>query len=122
MKILIVEDDIAVGKLIERNIESWGHSVKIATSGKEALEKFLQNGFTLILLDIFLPDIMGHHLIQHFKKISPEIGVITMTGYNSRVLEKEVRNQGILYYMTKPFESKSFKAIIDHVENRSSQK
>ncbi len=123
MNILVVEDDISVGNLIEQNIENLGHSAMVVNSGKDALEKFSQNGsFKLILLDIFLPDTRGHDLIPNFKKMAPDVGIVTMTGQNSRELEKEVRSQGILYYMTKPFESKSLKAIIDHVEKRSSQK
>ncbi len=116
MNILVVEDDMAVGKLIVQNVENWGHSAKIATMGKEALEKFSQDSFELILLDIFLPDIKGQNLISHFKKLLPEIDIITMTGQNSRELEKRIRSQGILYYMTKPFELESLKAIIDHME------
>ncbi len=116
MNILVVEDDMAVSKLIVENVETWGHSAKVAVMGKEALEKLAQDNFRLILLDIFLPDIKGHNLIPNFKKLSPEIDVITMTGENSRELEKEVRSKGILYYMTKPFEFESLKAIIDHIE------
>ncbi len=119
MKIMIVEDEISVGKLIKQIIESWGHIAKITTSGKEALEKLSENSFELILLDIFLPDIKGHNLIPLFKIISPQIGIVTMTGQNSRELEKEIRSQGILYYMTKPFESKNLKAIIDHMKNKN---
>ncbi len=122
MHILIVEDEFAVGEMIKQNIENWGHTADIASNGKETLEKFSENNFKLILLDIFLPDIGGHKLIPHFKKTSPDIGIVTMTGENSRELEKEVRLQGILYYMTKPFESKSLKALIDHVEKKELSK
>jgi len=56
-----------------------------------------------MLLDIYLPDCKGHELIPKFKEARPDMGIVTITGYNTRELELEVRQQGILYYMVKPY-------------------
>ncbi len=116
MNILVVEADI--GEIIER----WGHKVEKAGSGKEALQMFTKNMFDMVLLDIFLPDVKGYELIPQFKRLCPEIGIITMTGYNSRELEMKVREQGILYYMIKPFETKYLKSLLDHISQKRGQR
>jgi len=103
---------------IAENIERWGHRVETAGTGEDALERVRQKRFDLVLLDIFLPDCKGHELIPQFKETWPETGVVTMTGYNTRDLEWEVRQHGIIYYMTKPFRMEELKEIFDHISKK----
>ena len=119
MKILIIEDEREVSQFIEKLIESWGHSVESAGTGKEGLKIFKQGGFDLVLLDIFLPDVKGYELIPDFKAINPEVNIVAMTGHNSRELELKVRSQGIIFYMVKPWESHVLKSIVDHISEKS---
>jgi len=119
MNILVVEDDDSTAEPIAGIIGAWDHEVEISGTGKDALGKVRGKDFDLVLLDIFLPDCKGHELIPQFKKICPDIGIVTMTGYNTRELEMEVRKQGILYFMIKPFEPKDLKALIDHISQKS---
>ena len=122
MNILIVEDDIDVSLVLTETIQYWGYSAENADTCKHALDKVKQKRFDLILLDIFLPDGKGHRLISQFKELWPDAGIVTMTGYNTRELEMEVREQGILYYMIKPFETKSLKELLDHISHKYSKK
>ena len=115
MDILLVEDEVSVASVVEQEIEALGHSVDAAYNGKDAMKKLREKRFDLMLLDIFLPDCKGHELIPKFKEAQPDMGIVTMTGYNTRELEMEVRQQGILYYMVKPFTIKEMKEILDHI-------
>ena len=56
----------------------------------------------------------GHELIPHLKEAWPNIWIVTMTDYNTREVELKVREQGIVYYMAKPFEAMALKEILDH--------
>ncbi len=114
MEILVVEDDLQVVAPVTESFERWGHPVETAGTGQEALKKVSQKRFDRVLLDINLPDCWGHELIPKFKEIWPDIGVVTMTGYNTRELEWEVRQKGILYYMIKPLSMEVLKEILDH--------
>ena len=118
MEILVVEDDLSFSTIVEEALETWGYSAEKVTSGDMALERMRVKLFDLILLDIYLPDCLGHQLIKHFKKIKPKVHIVTMTGHNSREMEKEVRRQGISYYMIKPFEFEQLKALLDHIKMR----
>ena len=121
MNILIVEDDVDVASVLTETFQHWGYSAENVDTGKGALKKVKQKRFDLILLDIFLPDGKGHELIPKLKELWPKVGIVTMTGYNSRELEMEVREQGILYYMVKPFEIKSLKELLDHISQKRDQ-
>ncbi len=114
MNILVVEDDIAEASVLTESIKRWGYSVETSATGKDALKKIRQKKFDLVLLDILLPDCKGHKLIPQFKQMWPEIGIVTMTGYNSRELELKIRQQRIVYYMIKPFSLKELKEVLDH--------
>jgi DNA-binding NtrC family response regulator len=118
MKVLIVEDDIALSSSVSDAVASWGYRTACAETGERALKKIEDENFDLVLLDVFLPDCKGHKLISQIKTKQPDIGVITMTGYNSRDLEKEVRKQGVLFYMIKPFADNQLKNILDHVNKK----
>jgi DNA-binding NtrC family response regulator len=122
MNILIVEDNIDVSSVLMESIQHWGYSAENADTCKDALGKVKEKRFDLILLDIFLPDGKGHRLIPQFKELWPDAGIVTMTSYNTRELEMEVREQGIFYYMIKPFETKSLKELLDHISHKYSKK
>jgi len=118
MNILLVEDEVSVSRVIGKEIEALGHSVNTAYTGQDALKKVTKNRFDLILLDIYLPDCRGDELIPKFKEAQPDIGIISMTGYNTKELELEVRKKGILYYMVKPFRIEEMKEILDHISKK----
>ncbi len=120
MEILVVDDDVIIALTLVKAIKKWGFQGTYVETGAAALEEIRKNKFDLVLLDIFLPDYKGYELIPHFKKQWPEIDIITMTGYNSRELEKEVRRYGILYYMFKPLSFEQLKSIIEHVVSKKS--
>ena len=122
MYILLVEDEVSVASVIEQEIETLGHSVDAAYNGKDAMEKVRKKRFDLMMLDIYLPDCRGHELIPKFKEARPDMEIVTMTGYNTKELELEVRQQGILYYMVKPFTIKEMKEILDHISKRRKEK
>jgi len=122
MNILLVEDEVSVAKVIEQEIETLGHSVDTAYNGEDALKKLRKKRFDLILLDIFLPDCKGHELIPKFKEAQPDIGIVTITGYNTKELELEVRQKGILYYMVKPFRIEEMKEILDYISKKRKEK
>ena len=118
MDILVVEDDVSTAEVIKGSIEELNNMVETAGTGQDALKKVRQKRFELVLLDIFLPDCMGYELIPQFKEVWPDIGIVTMTDYNSRGLEWKTRQQGIIYYMIKPFSIKEMKEILDHISKK----
>ena len=115
MNILIVEDDPASAKFLKKQTESLAHTATIAATGKVAIQKVKEEPFDLVLLDIFLPDYHGADLIPQFKIMQPTMGIIAMTGHNSRDLELKIRESGIFYYLIKPFTNEVFKTILNHI-------
>jgi two-component system nitrogen regulation response regulator NtrX len=116
MNLLIVEDQDSLAASIHEAITKWNHKVEVSSTAHDALRKVREKSYDLVLLDLFLPEgMVGHALIPEFKALHPHMGIVTMTGYNSRELELEIRKHGIFCYLTKPFSLMVVKEIIDHV-------
>lgn len=122
MHILIVDDEDDMMASMREALLQWNHQVQGTRTGLEALRMIHQEDFDLVLLDIFLPECLGHELIPEFKALRPHMGIVTMTGYNSRALELEVRKQGVFYYLIKPFTLGVLKEIVDHISRMKRKK
>ena len=118
MQILIVDDDPNIIKTLCKRLDRWGHDAHSVENGPDALKLLKNHPIDLILLDVYLKETTAIELIPKIKRIKPFINIITMTGQNDRQLELKIRSFGILYYMEKPIETKNFKLIVDHINNR----
>ena len=118
MNILIVEHDRQEAQRLRKRILKRHHWATMTLSGRAAVKLVSQCSFDLLLLDIFLPDALGHTLIPEFKALSPQTHIVVMTSYHTCQLEREVRDQGIADYLTKPFEMNHLETIMTHLDQR----
>ncbi|MFB9077653.1 sigma-54-dependent transcriptional regulator [Flavobacterium procerum] len=102
-KILLIEDDIAFCKLLEKFLVKKAYDVTVAFSAAEARTAVKKESFDLILTDLRLPDSDGIGLMSEFKNEYPHIPVILMTGYSDvNTAVKAIKN-GAADYISKPF-------------------
>ncbi|MDE7249908.1 MAG: response regulator transcription factor [Lachnospiraceae bacterium] len=101
-KILIVEDDLSIQALLHDFIEEAGHSVVLASDGVDALEKYSEQPFDLILLDIMLPKIDGYGVCAVIRQKS-DIPIIMLTALDSEQAQIKGLDLQIDDYITKPF-------------------
>jgi len=102
-KILIVEDDAAVGDILKTTLEGEGMSVEVVRHGREALERFRLSGpFDLVVLDIMLPDTDGITLCQELRA-SSDIPIIMLTARDDETSIVVGLEVGADDYITKPF-------------------
>lgn len=102
-KILVIEDDVAFCKLVEKFLAKNNYVVSTAFSAAEAKSKLANDTFNLILSDLRLPDSDGMTLLSEFKIAFPSVPVILMTGYSDiNTAVKAIKN-GATDYISKPF-------------------
>ena len=101
-KILIVEDDPSIQALLHDFIEEAGHSVVLAADGVEALAKYSEQPFDLVLLDIMLPKIDGYGVCEVIRQKS-DMPIIMLTALDGE--ENQIRGLDLQAddYITKPF-------------------
>lgn len=114
MNILVIEGDAPARVDIISRIHNWGYHVEGSDTGRDGYEKLKTGKFDLVLLDTALPDIPAQDLIKNVKESHPDVDIITLTGINTKDLDKEIRTLGIIYYMSKPINDAELKEILDH--------
>ncbi|MDT8414324.1 MAG: sigma-54 dependent transcriptional regulator [Flavobacteriaceae bacterium] len=111
--ILIIEDDVAFCKMLERFLTKNKYKVETAYSGLEALKKIALNRFDLVLSDVRLPDADGLDLLVKIKKKSPETPVVMMTGYSEISKAVKAIKDGAYDYISKPLNQEEILLILD---------
>ena len=110
-KVLVVEDEENISKLIIDTLNLGGYDVASAFDGEEALDKIEKEEFDLILLDIMLPKLDGFTLMEKIK--DREIPIIFLSAKNEVSTIVKGLSEGAQDYMTKPFEPLELLARIE---------
>jgi DNA-binding NtrC family response regulator len=103
-RILVVDDDESIRKVLATVLEENGYTVDTAENGKEAIEKTNTRFYNLALFDIRLPDIEGPKLIAKVKETVPRMRKIIITGFPSLQNAIEALNKDADAYIMKPFD------------------
>jgi two-component system response regulator (stage 0 sporulation protein F) len=103
-KILVVDDQLGVRRLLFETFKEDHHEVEMAANGAEALQ--LLNTFNpeLILMDMKMPGMNGLETLGQIRAIDQQVGVIMMTAYGDTQNMEQAKELGILHYMGKPFD------------------
>jgi len=110
--ILIVEDDPDVRAMLTRTLGCSGYAVDSAVDGVEALDKFRDNRFNLVITDVRLPQMNGLQVLGEIKQADPRVPVIVITGYGSVQNAVEAMQGGASDYLLKPFSNETLQAAI----------
>lgn len=103
MKILIVEDDSLLQKGLYDGITSNGYVCEVASNGKQAEDLIQFSQFSLIILDLGLPDCDGLELLMRWRKNHIDIPVLILTARDTIEDRVEGLDQGADDYLIKPF-------------------
>lgn len=79
-KILVVDDEVEICKILDKFLTKKGFHVLTVTSGEEALASFKKERPDLVILDKKMPGIGGQAVLNEFKKQAPSVPVIILTG------------------------------------------
>lgn len=116
IKILVVEDEVPISKLIEMNLTDAGYRCTCVFDGLKAADLIEENTYDLILLDIMLPGLNGYELFEYIKPMNvPVIFITAKATLNDRVTGLHL---GAEDYMIKPFEVLELLARVEVVLRR----
>jgi DNA-binding NtrC family response regulator len=101
-KILVVDDEAEVVRLLQDFLTSKGYEVATALNGLEALAKVREMKPDIVLLDIIMPGMGGIDTLKEIKKIDPTIAVIMVTAVVDEELANRAVKLGAFDYITKP--------------------
>lgn len=120
-KLLIVDDDIRLRKLVRTYGEVEHYECDEAADGLAALEKLQDNNFDLVILDVMMPGLDGFETLERIRKTN-EIPVIMLTARNEEYDKLTGFGLGVDDYVSKPFSPKELMARVGAVLKRNGRK
>lgn len=119
MRILIVEDDVPLSRLLREGLESEHYAVDVSNRGDEALSKIDAFEYDLVLLDLSLPGMDGLAVLKRTKISRPSLPVLILTARNAIEDRVECLDHGADDFLSKPFSLLELSARIRALLRRS---
>ncbi len=113
MKILVVDDEVQICKLINAFLSRQGCEVATATNGRDAISKFSAARPHIIFLDIKLPALSGMDVLREIKKIDKQVVVIILSAFGDMETVDTALELGANGYLQKPVELTRLMDIIN---------
>ena len=122
-RILIVDDDENIRKVLETILEDEGYTVESADTAKKGIEKSEKSFYNLALIDVRLPDMEGIELLAKMRDTKPKMRKIIITGYPTLQNAVAAVNKGADAYVMKPFDvEKILQTIRDQLKTQKEEK
>jgi len=102
-RILVVDDDASLRRILEYNLAKEGYAVLTADSGERALALLDAERVDLLITDVKMPGMDGMDLFRRVRQASPETQVIVITAFGTIEMAVEAMKAGAFEYVTKPF-------------------
>jgi two-component system response regulator HydG len=115
-RIFIIDDDRDHAESIADMLQMRGHEIEVAHSGEEAIVRFRDADFDLVLLDVRLPGMNGLETFVEFRRLRPDARVMMMTGYSVEQLVAQAVERGALGVLRKPFDAAELIAVVENVK------
>ena len=106
--VLIVDDEVEMRIAMSETLKHCGYPVEISHNAIDALKKFKQNEYSLVITDMTMPKRSGLELLKDIKSISPTKPVIMATAYGTVETAVEAMKHGAFDYIRKPINFDSF--------------
>lgn len=112
-RILVVEDDPALARLLKRVLTYHTAAVTTVCSGREALDAIAAYAFDAVATDISLPDMSGIELIARLREAAPAAGIVAITGFVDVDVAVQAMKAGADDFLGKPFNAEILWHVLD---------
>ena len=120
-RIMVVDDELIIRESLAGWLERDGHTVDMAASGEEALEKLSAQHFDILLVDIKMEGMGGLDLLKAVNERGLDTDVVMITAYGSISTAIEAMKRGAVEYLLKPFDPEEIGLLIEKIIDRQAQ-
>ena len=119
-KILVIDDNEALRKMVARMLQGAGHEVVSAGDGKRGIALFEEQSPDLVITDILMPDMDGVETVTSLRRITPDVKIILMSGGGEagsgrEYLESTDAVLDVPHVIAKPFEQADLLNMVNEV-------
>jgi two-component system NtrC family response regulator len=113
MRVLLIDDDINLCKVLAYQLEKNGYTVATANNGEEGVALFSKSDYDIVITDIQMPDISGIDVLRRIRKDNEKVIIIIITAHGSVENAIEACKLGATDYLTKPFGQEQLLFVIE---------
>ncbi len=117
--VLIVDDEVDICYFLKRNLDRKDYITTFVNTLKEALKQIKRDHPNVVLLDNHLPDGLGLDFAEQVKMSYPDIKIVMITAHDTPNDRFRANNNGVDYFLSKPFMMKEVYTAIDTVVKRA---
>ena len=114
-RILVVDDEKAMLLALRGVLGREGYQVETASSGEAALPLIETGDFHVVITDLNLRGVTGMQVLEHARKIDPDLAVIMITAYGSEKIAVQAMKLGAVDYVPKPFDNDELRVVVRRV-------
>lgn len=112
-RIMVIDDEPIVVKRLKPALEKSGHEVEVFINGAEAIKRFDEADFDIVVTDVRMDEVDGIDILNYATSKSSRTKVIIITGYATIEMAREALAKGAFDFIAKPFKPNDLRAIID---------
>lgn len=113
--VLVIDDNVDLAENIAEILEDFGVDAQLATDATQALARFGDRAWSLVVTDVRMPGIDGLELLSLIKQRSPGTPVLVMTGYADRDTVTRAHHSGALAVVNKPLDLDAFLELVERI-------
>ena len=113
LKIMVIDDEPIVGKRLKQALEKYGYEVESFTTGSDALKRFDEIKFDIVVTDVRMDEIDGIEVLNKVLEIAGDTRVIIITGYATIEMAREALAKGAYDFIAKPFKINELRDVIE---------
>jgi two-component system response regulator AtoC/two-component system nitrogen regulation response regulator NtrX len=114
-RILVVDDEKAMLLALRGVLGREGYQVETASSGEEAMRLVETGKFHVVITDLNLRGVTGMQVLEHARRIDPDVAVIMITAYGSEKIAVQAMKLGAVDYVPKPFDNDELRVVVRRV-------
>jgi PAS domain S-box-containing protein len=115
--VLVVDDEDAVCKVVQKTLERFGYRVLTARDGQKAVAAYVGNQATIsvVLTDLMMPIMDGLATIRALRQINPRVKVIAASGLGSHPSHDALRELGVKHFVSKPYATETILRMLQEI-------
>jgi CheY-like chemotaxis protein len=117
MRVLVVDDEADVRMTLARVLTRRGYACETVSGAKEALAKYSEQPFDVVLTDLGMPGVNGWELAEQLKIVAPEVRILLITGWPIQISPEQLRERGIETIISKPVDLKELLSALSQSSN-----
>lgn len=122
VELLLIEDDLVLGKAVQRGLNEAGHACDWVRSGQKGVEQGGAGRYTAIVLDLLLPDLPGLEVMRHLRQAGVRTPVLVLSALGAVEDRVAGLNAGADDYLVKPFAFDELIARLEALRRRANER